>query len=414
MNKRNLPGLSTTGKDNNASNFDKIAQIRDYLNEHYEIKINCFDHTKSIIKSKTKEYRFPPTVDDISLDLTSAGITHSDTILRKIISSPNQIATYNPINDYFENIKNTYQGVSHIDKLSSYITARDFEDKKKGFYQERMVRLLKKWMVATVACALNEWPNEVALGFIQKEEGIGKTFFFHFIVPDPLKEFYTKSSKDPKKFDLQEAFAKNFIINFDEFEGITNRNSAEFKKVMSDFEIMVKLPRDPYPVNMPRIGAAVFTTNRSAELGGFLTPNLGYRRFACIEIDNIDHDYSKEVDVDQMWAEAYMLYKSGTYNYKFNDDYQEFQEYNQRYQIETPAIKLVRMYLSKPTNGKDSEFMQPTQIMQWMANEKKVRSELISKVTPESLGMALAQLDFVKKSSRTESGPRWGYYVSLL
>ena len=87
-----------------AATLNKVAEVKGFLKEHYEIKINEFDPSKSFIRSKTKVYFGPVTFNDISLHLLEEEIIVSDSVLRKILHSPNQIATYNPIAEYFSSL----------------------------------------------------------------------------------------------------------------------------------------------------------------------------------------------------------------------------------------------------------------------------------------------------------------------
>jgi predicted P-loop ATPase len=397
---------------NTVASLNKVAEVKGFLQEHYEIKINEFDPTKSFIRSKTKVYFNPVTFNDISLHLLEEEIIVSDSVLRKILHSPNQVETYNPIADYFESLEGKYKGVSHIDLLMSHLTMREFSGKKHGFYQQRLCVYMKKWFVATAACALGLHPNDVAMGLIHAEEGIGKSFFFNFIIPKPLHNMIADPS-DNGKFNLQESFAKYFLVYFDELYGINRKNEDEFKKALSASEIDVYLPREPQPFRKKRIGSACFTSNRTPEKGGFLTPNMSYRRWLILELESINRDYSIKVDVDQIWAEAVLLIKQD-FNYKWDSvDWNEFKEHNQRYLKETPSMQYVKTYFDIPSNG-DGSWMQPKEILQFLNINKKIRKEDIHKISEEKIGESLTQLNFEKRSVRKPEGARMCYYVQIL
>lgn len=400
----------------NSKSASQIQDLIGFLNENYDIKINSFDPSKSIIKSKKKDYVFTPSFDDISLHLTDAGVTHSDTILRKILRSPNQMTTYNPIVEYFEGLKGQYKGKSHIDLLCEHLSARDFGDKDERYYQDRLIRILRKWLAAAVACALGKHPNETALGFIQKDEGIGKTYLTKFLVPDALIDYYIQSERQSNVFDISEVFSKNLIVNFDEMVGITNRTAEEFKKVLSDSHILVKHPRDPFPINLQRLASATFTTNYNEEMGGFLTQSLGYRRFASIELEGIDQSYSKKVDVDQIWAEAYSLVNMDGFEFRFTmDDFEEFKEYNARYIKKTSALRLIEMYYTPTESEEEGSYMQAQDIARDLIRSKRVSSEDRKFINAQEIGQALTSLGFLKKSIRIPGkGTRYMYHVKKL
>ena len=398
--------------NNTAATLNKVAEVKEFLKEHYEIKVNEFDPNKSIIQAKTKIYFNPVTFDDISLHLLEEEIQVSDSILRKILHSPNQIASYNPIAEYFTSLEGKYKGVSHIDLLMSHLTMREFPGSKHGYYQERLYVYMKKWFVATAACALGLHPNDVAMGLIHAEEGIGKSFFFNFIVPKPLHNMIADPS-DNGKFNLHESFARYFLVYFDELYGINRRNEEEFKKALTAPEIDVYLPRETQPVRKKRIASACFTSNRTPEKGGFLTPNMSYRRWLILELDSINRDYAIKVDVDQIWAEAILLIKQD-FNYKWDVvDWNEFKEHNQRYLKETPSMQYVKTYFDVPLNG-GGEWMQPREIFNFLNSNKKIRREDLHKISEEKIGEALTQLNFEKKNVRRPEGVRNCYYVQML
>ncbi|MEI7504851.1 MAG: hypothetical protein WCJ61_16370, partial [Paludibacter sp.] len=69
---------------------DRVQLVKDFLEQHYEIKINVFDTSKSFIVAKNKKlYKSEPSLNDISLHMESEGVRGCDSILKKIINSPN-------------------------------------------------------------------------------------------------------------------------------------------------------------------------------------------------------------------------------------------------------------------------------------------------------------------------------------
>jgi len=218
---------------------------------------------------------------------------------------------------------------------------------------------------------------------------------------------------DNVKFNLQESFARYFLVYFDELFGITRKNEDEFKKALSASEIDVYLPREPQPFRKKRISSACFTSNRSPEKGGFLTANMSYRRWLILELDTINHDYSSKVDVDQIWAEALLLI-SQDFNYRWEaSDWNEFREHNQRYLKETQSMQYIKTYFDIPLNG-DGSWLQPKEILNHLNVNKKIRREDQHKISEVEIGLALTQLNFEKKSVRKPEGTRYCYYVQML
>lgn len=392
---------------------DRVKLVKDFLEQHYEIKINVFDTSKSFIVAKDKKlYKSEPSLNDISLHMESEGVRGCDSILKKIINSPNQVTTFNPISDYINSLAGAWKGESHIDKLCQHIQARDFGDKTATYYQDRFKTILKKWLAASIYCALGEHQNDVMIGFVHADEGIGKTFALEFLVPKKLKAYYIKSDKDERFFNLTTAFTRNFMVNFDEFVGITKSTADTLKKVISSTELTIN---KTFTVTIPRIGNGVFTSNKTKELGGFLTPEMGYRRFAVIELDSIAHGYSTEVNVDQLWAEAYVLYKNADFDLVWNvEDFEEFRTYNANYLIETTAFKLIKEYYRVPELDEKTEFKLPMDILQDLRKARKLTNAMTN-VSDVTIGMALKSLGFIRHGKRINKlQTRYGYNVIQL
>jgi predicted P-loop ATPase len=397
----------------NTSSIDRVQLVQDFLALHYDVKMNVFDPTRIVIVAKNaKRYKQNPNFNDISLHMESEGIRGCDSILKKILNSPNQVTTFNPVQDYFNALDGKWKGESHIDKYCSHIIARDFGDKDGSYYQDRFKRIFKKWLAASVACSLGVRQNDVMIGFVHADEGIGKTYALEFLMPSVLKDFYAKSDKDERLFNATTAFTQNFIVNFDEFVGITKNSAESIKKLLSSIWITIT---KSVTNNFQRIANATFTSNKTSELGGFLTYEMGYRRYAVIELDNITHGYSAEVDIDQLWAEAYVLYKNANFDYEWNmDDFIEFREYNSRYIIETNAQKLIKKYYRLPEPEEESEFKMPMDILQELQKAKKLNNS-ITNVSDITIGMALKNLGFKREAKRiSKNQTRYGYNVISL
>lgn len=398
---------------------DRIQDIVDTINEAFVVRTSVLDPSKFSIESKDKSrYRYTPTMDTLYLYLKGIGKSISRTDLRILLRDQNYFDQENPALNYFDSIRGTWKGESHIDKLCAHITPRSFENEPE-YYQERMNYLIRKWMVASVAQWKDGIPNAVALGFISMEEYIGKTFLTRFFLPEELQGYYVQPEND-SRFSLSDVFTRYLIVCFDDLVGI-NKGTAkieEFKKYTRSQMILVQRRNDEFPTERPRVAVPMFTANRTAEMGGFLTQNHGTSRYGTIEVDRIDKRYSQRVKVNQMWAEALLLYENSEFDPFYSDEYiQELQEYNQRYMIQTDEEKYVKLYILPPNDEEDeeAEWLTASDIVHRLRIERKISSVDRMKVTPQAIGKALSSLGFVKESKRvpTKSYPEYRYQVKF-
>jgi predicted P-loop ATPase len=393
----------------------KVESIRNWIDENYEVQINIFDNTKSFITSKSREYAHPITENDIYLHMIDENIACGRPLLKAIITNPNQMKAFNPIMDYFSSLDGKYNGNGEIEHFCQHIVSHDFQDNKDGHYQDRLMYLIKKWLVATVAGIYGQHCNDVMIGFINAKGGIGKSTLIKWLVPECLQDYYTISDRDESVFKMTDCFATKFIINFDEFVGITKATENSFKKNMSLSEMDRKLPGESFTTRVPRIASCAFTSNKTQEMGGFLfnSDNGLLRRIACIEIDDIDQTYSEELDVNQIWAEALMLFHNTSFDFIWNKtDFEEFTKTNQRYVIETSATKLIKEYYRLPCTNDIPVFKMPSEILRDLRNARKIHHN--DRVDEQGIGQALRMLGFERVSQRINKSPRYGYYVMQL
>ncbi len=397
--------FSQTTVPTNGSN--RVTLVKEFLADNYDIKINIFDRTKVMIAAKTRDYEEEISMEDISLHMLEEGITGCDSILKKIITSPNQTTPWNPIIEYFEGCRKAYKGTSHIDLLCTFIQAHDFGDKEEGYYQKRLVYTLRKWLVATVACALGLKANDACFTMVNSDEGMGKSAFIEFLTPEILNGYFTKSVKDMNYADL---FTTNLFINFDEMLGITRSTADDFKNTLSSQTINVS---KRFTVAKQRYASAYATSNYDDERGGFLLPEFSSRRFAVNKVDVIDwKGYSRVVDVDQIWAEALMLLEQ---NFEFawnEDDYLEFAEYNSRFMVQTSSYRVVKEWYRVPEPGEEdlAQFKQPLEILRDLKKARKVANSQYT-VTDVNIGIALKQLGYIRFGKKINGSTRYGYNV---
>lgn len=313
-----------------------ISEITDFLKSNYTIKLPVFDYSKVKISLKNGDKSTDRVlIKDIQLHFKEVfGYSPSRSIISKIIQSPERMYTYNPIHDYIYSLHGKYAGVSHIDLLCSFLKCREFDEKNPTYSQERASRIIRKWMVSSIAMWFDSVPNEVMLTFVHQDESVKFGNLCQFIIPEPLIDCSVFLRQNKPKFDIEDAYTRHAFVIHDELIGLNKASIDTWKMVMSTRELATRRRGEEYAMNRNRIAVPLATSGRNQENGGFLKKSFGYRRFGCIEIESIDNAYVTTVDVDQMWAEALLLYKSLEFASKFNhEDFIEFGMYNVKYMI---------------------------------------------------------------------------------
>ena len=204
-------------------------------------------------------------------------------------------------------------------------------------------------------------------------------------------------------------FTSNLLINFDEMIGLTKSTAEEFKNILSSKHINVS---KRFTTTKQRYASTCGTSNKDAEHGGFLLPDMGSRRFAINAIETIDWEYTKYVDIHQVWAEAVMLL-SQDFEYTWNPaDFKEFGQYNSRFIVQTTSFKLVKEFyrIPEPSDNGNAEFKMPVEILRDLRAAHKVNSSM-NNVSDVNIGIALKQLGFARTIKKVNGQPRYGYHL---
>ena len=402
----NMPRLSATSAPASRQG-GRVSMAKAWLSENYEIRVNLLDPSRVYLEANEEcpiKYEFPVTEADIYLHAQEDDIPMSMSMLRTLLQSPNQITPFNPITEYFESLKGKYTGPSQIDLLVNALHVSGGDD------GGRARQLLRKWLCATAACALGYRQNDVALGLVSAEAGIGKTTFFEELVPPCLKDYYQCVLKGDTSFLPTRAFATRLLLNFDEMAAVTQANEDSFKQLLSSTEVATRL-RGSYRVEtVPRVASVCFTSNKTGAMGGFIrTADQGMlRRLAVIEVDAID-DYRKDLDIDQLWAEVILLLNNEDYEWT-QEEYKQFTHENLQYIETTNAMRLMKLYYRHPEGNDKPVFMSAGDIVMQLKEKRKITSSL-QHIDDVSIGLAMRALAYRRYCRRTDRGPRWGYDV---
>ncbi len=257
----------------------------------------------------------------------------------QIISSTVEHRNMNAIREYINGLRGKYYGLSHIDLLCSKLKFREF-DNNADWYRQRASIIIRKWMVASISQWLFGIPNEVMLTFVKPGETADIQKLCQFIIPKPLIDYSIFARNNDAGFMLKDTYIRHAFIIHDELFPLNDKlintwRIDTWKMITSSPDILARPDGKVFTLKYKRIAVPLAFTNRNQENGGFMLRSFGYRRFGCIEIESIDSSYITAVDVDQMWAEAFMHYQIPESDETFDDnDAREFEKYNAKYRIQ--------------------------------------------------------------------------------
>jgi len=378
----------------NKSNLEKALN---FIKKKYKVRFNIVSNVFEFINLDKKETEWSELNENaiyIDLKFNHFNISQSDLVA---LLKSDFVEKYNPISDYFENLPKWNGKTDYIKQLSEYIDIKESD-------KQRFQKNLKKMLLRSVASGLEVALNKQAFIIVHNKQNSGKSTFLRWLCPPKLQPFYTEEIGLDK--DSLIALAENFIINLDELSTLSKKDINELKSVMSKDAIKVRLPYDKRASVLKRRCNFVGSTNETE----FLTDATGNVRWVCFEINNIDWNYTKDIDINLVWSQAYTMFKDGAEYQLTRTEIQENEIANKNFLIRTPEMELIQLYFEPSDEfNTDAIFMTPTEITKCI-NEKTLNSV---KIYPNRIGKALTILDF-KKSSRYDKKLKFtvkGYYL---
>jgi hypothetical protein len=364
--------------------------VEDYLSKNYNFRFNTI---LLDIESQAKKSNSKWTIcneDSLFIEMQKKGINIQMNKLISILKS-DFVPKYNPINAYFRNLKK-WDKKDYVSELVNYVTT---PTPKEFAYH------LKKWLARSVKCMLLDgYFNKQAFIITDKGNGqnIGKSHFTKWLCPPSLP--LNRSFEDSKKDNLIKLATNAFII-LDELDGISRKDLNSLKALFSMDEIRVRLPYARREETVQRTANFIGSTNEE----NFLNDPTGSVRWLVFDVTAINWDYSKKMNVNDIWAQAYYLAKDVNFDESFTkEDVKNNELRNETYQVRTPEAEMISLLYEIPdeTNKHKVVFLTSTEILIYL----KANSSL-NRLSPVSVGKALKLLKF----ERTKKNGVYGYNV---
>ena len=342
-----------------------------YLNEKYNIRFNIIALELEIQLKEKSENWSVLNINSLLIELAQSGIEINMNKLEILVRS-HLIKQYNPIREYFENLE-CWDGKDYIQKLSSYLRTND--DASFHYHFE-------KWLTRAVLCALTKgYVNKQSL-VLASHQNSGKSSFLRFLVPSKLENYYTENISIDKDGII--SICKNLICNLDELAVLSKSDVNTLKSFISKSSANIRLPYARKAEFLERICSFVGSTNRT----DFLTDETGSIRWLIFEVHSFDFDYSKAVNIDKVWAQAYYnAFKRENYNPELTaTDIAENEKRNEKYAQVSMEQELISAHFEKSESI--GEFLTATDIMLAINNALGLRLNNIK------IGKALTSLKY--------------------
>ena len=248
---------------------------------------------------------------------------------------------YHPVQDYLNSLQ--WDGQPRIRNLLHHFLGADTSD--------LTFLITKVFLIGAILRVFRKGCKFEYMLCLVGDQGIGKSSFFRLLAV--RDEWYTD---DLKKLDDENVYRKlqgHWIIEMGEMIATANAKSVEeIKSFLSRMSDVYKVPYERYPKD--RLRQCVFggTTNMERFLP---LDRSGNRRFLPVmtsepdmEVHILDDEKASRAYIDQVWAEAMVLFRNHDYSMVFPKEMADaMQARLQEFMPEDTKVGMIQAYLDQ-------------------------------------------------------------------
>lgn len=224
---------------------------------------------------------------------------------------------YNPVTQWITS--KPWDGVSRIQAFYGTITSSGASSLKET--------LMKRWMISAIAAAFN--PNGIAaqgMLVLQGAQNLGKTKWFKKLVPSEFRLLKDGMILRPDDKDSVKQVCSFWLVELGELDATFRKaDIASLKAFITKDSDTLRLPYARKESNFARRTVFFGSVNPRE----YLHDATGNRRYWTVECEYINHEHT--LDMQQIWAEFYELYKSGEGYYLTAQENEMLNQHNEEF-----------------------------------------------------------------------------------
>jgi putative DNA primase/helicase len=242
---------------------------------------------------------------------------------------------YNPARDWI--LSKPWDGTTRLQAFYNTITATSDHEQDDAHEISLKELLMKRWMLSAVAAAFR--PHGVSAHGVltlQGEQNLGKTAWFKALVPAELDLRADGILLDPKDKDSVYQCVSRWLVELGEVDATFRKSDiAQLKSFLTKDRDVLRRPFARKDSEFARRTVFFASVNPS----DFLADPTGNRRFWTIPCEKID--YAHQLEMQQVWAEFYMLYQAGEPYVLSKEEFDRLNRHNRDFESVNAAEELV-------------------------------------------------------------------------
>jgi predicted P-loop ATPase len=240
---------------------------------------------------------------------------------------------YNPVAEWI--LSKPWDKTSRLQAWCDTITGQDDHIESKRELKETLMR---KWAISAVAAGMS--PNGISAPGVLTIQGgqyIGKTKWFKSLVPDELNLVKDGLILRPEDKDSVKQACSFWMVELGELDATFRKaDVAALKAFLTNSSDVLRRPYAAKDSQYARRTVFFASVNPSK----FLNDPTGNRRYWTIEAVAIDHTHS--IDMQQLWAEIYVMHKAGAGYYLTQEEVEQLNEHNEDFTTVDPIEERIQ------------------------------------------------------------------------
>ena len=295
---------------------------------------------------------------------------------------------YNPLREYLDSLPQWDGTGDPITELASMVTTSNDAAQLHN-------RFFKKWLVGLIACWLDpKVTNHVILAYIGRQ-GIYKSTFMRNLLPPVLTDYFAvRNFTQMMNTDDRLLLTEKALIALEEIDTLTPTQVAQLNAIVTTTTISERSAYARYRESRHHIASFCATGNNPR----FLTDVYGTRRWLPFLVTDIRSPYDHVIAHDEVYAQAYTLYRQGFAYWFTSEEINELERHNQQFEEVSHEEELILTYLRKPYGDDAGEFVTSTRIIEIVGQYIRTR------LNARKVKRAMERLGFEQRKIRGQRG----------
>ena len=332
-----------------------VHLIESFLKARYQFRFNEITNRIEFCRIDSRQFKDMTDLEEntIFCEILKSGIKCGMSKMRAVIYS-NFSSAYNPFKEYFESLPVWEDKRDYIELLGNTV---------KTTTQQLWQKFFKKWVVASVASALNDAVVNHTILILQGPQGIGKTTWLMNLVPTELRKYVFCGTVKPADKDTIINLSECFVIILDELENLNRSELGSFKEIVTKPAIRIRAPYGRHSETRVRRANFAGSVNNKQ----FLTDTTGSRRFLTFEALEISNQHG--IDLKMVFAQGLFLLNQ---DFKFWLDPEETEQislHNEQFIFKTSEEEMLLKYYKNMDDSLKPQYLMTTEIAQQLSEK---------------------------------------------